>query len=217
MALDDVLWKETSCIQIKKLWEYLCTYCYLPRLARYSVLEDAIQTGLNSTEYFAIAAGYGEGRFMDLKFNQYVGFIQQSDYLVKKMAALEQIAAEAQSHLTDTSPLQIPKETPSTTLTPPTDQGQEVTIAPEAGDKPTSPQNTHFFMSAQLDNTRINRDVQRLVEEVISHLTGVDGCTVDVSLEVNVQAPNGLPVPIVRTIMENCRTLKVKNFGVDNE
>ena len=57
-------------------------------------------------------------------------------------------------------------------------------------------------MSAQLDNTRINRDVQRLVEEVISHLTGIDGCTVDVSLEVNVQAPNGLPVPIVRTIME---------------
>ena len=101
-------------------------------------------------------------------------------------------------------------------MTPPTDQGQEVTIAPETDDKPTSPQNTHFFMSAQLDNTRINRDVQRLVEEVISHLTGIDGCTVDVSLEVNVQAPNGLPVPIVRTIMENCRTLKVKNFGVDN-
>ena len=216
MALDDVLWKETDRIQIKKLWEYLCTYCYLPRLARYSVLEDAIQTGLNSTEYFAIAAGYSEDHFMDLKFNQYVGFIQQSDYLVKKMAALEQIAAEAQSHPTDTSPLQIQKEAHSTTLTPPTDQGQEVTIAPETDDKPTSPQNTHFFMSAQLDNTRINRDVQRLVEEVISHLTGIDGCTVDVSLEVNVQAPNGLPVPIVRTIMENCRTLKVKNFGVDN-
>lgn len=216
MALDDILWKETNYIQIKKLWEYLCTYCYLPRLARYNVLEDAIQTGLNSTEYFAIAAGYSEDRFMDLKFNQYVGFIQQSDYLVKKMAALEQIAAEAQSHPTDTSPSQTEKETSSTTLTPPTDQGQESTIKPEADDKSSLPQNTHFFMSAQLDNTRINRDVQRLVEEVISHLAGVDGCTVDVSLEVNVQAPNGLPVPIVRTIMENCRTLKVKNFGVDN-
>ena len=98
---------------------------------------------------------------------------------------------------------------------PPANQGQGEGSKPE--DTGTSvPQNTHFYMSAQLDTTRINRDVQRLVEEVISHLTSVDGCTVEVSLEVNVQAPDGLPVPIVRTIMENCRTLKVKNFGVDN-
>lgn len=78
----------------------------------------------------------------------------------------------------------------------------------------SAPQNTHFYMAAQLDATRINRDVQYLVEEVISHPT--NGSTVEVALEVNVQALDGLPVPIMRTIMENCRTLKVKNFGVDN-
>ena len=215
MALDDVLWKETNCIQIKKLWEYLCTYCYLPRLARYSVLEDAIQTGLNSTEYFAIAAGYSENRFLDLKFNQYVGFIQQSDYLVKKMAALEQIAAEAQLSQKGKVADQLAKESPDTTWNSVTEQ-EQVGIPKPANGKNLIPKNTHFFMSAQLDNTRINRDVQRLVEEVISHLTSVDGSTVEVSLEVNVQAPDGLPIPIVRTVMENCKTLKVKNFGVDN-
>ncbi len=47
-----MLWKDADHIQIKKLWEYLCTYCYLPRLAKFSVLEDAIRTGLNSQEYF---------------------------------------------------------------------------------------------------------------------------------------------------------------------
>ena len=30
-------------------------------------------------------------------------------------------------------------------------------------------------MSSQLDAARINRDVQRLVEEVISHLVGTEG------------------------------------------
>lgn len=80
---------------------------------------------------------------------------------------------------------------------------------------PPAPKNTHFYMSAALDNTRINRDVQRYVEEIISHLTNIDSCKVEVSLEVNVQAPEGLPMPIVRTVMENCRTLKVKDFGVE--
>lgn len=70
-------------------------------------------------------------------------------------------------------------------------------------------------MSAQLDNTRINRDVQRLVEEVISYLSSVDGADLEVVLELNVKAPAGLPQNIVRTVSENCRTLKVKTFGFD--
>lgn len=212
MELDNILWKDSTNISIKKLWEYLCTYCYLPRLARYDVLEDAIQTGLNSSEYFAIAAGWNDGRFIDLRFNQNVGFIRPSDLLVKKMAALEQIAAEAQNCPKDCLEVQPPKEI---TLTRTANPGEGVLPTPEV-ENTVVPQNTHFFMSAQLDNTRINRDVQRLVEEVIGHLTNVEGCTVEVSLEVNVQAPKGLPVPVVRAVMENCRTLKVKSFGVDN-
>jgi len=214
MELDNILWKEENCIQIKKLWEYLCTYCYLPRLARYSVLEDAIQTGLNSREYFAIAAGRSNERFVDLKFDQYVGFVQGSDYLVKKMAALEQIAMEAR---------EVPApQIPTTPPDPSTGVGGYGPVHPKVDDDkpltpttPTQPKNTRFYMSAQLDTTRINRDVQRLVEEVISHLTSADGYSVEVTLEVNVNAPDGLPAPIVRTVMENCRTLKVKNFGVD--
>ena len=80
---------------------------------------------------------------------------------------------------------------------------------------PAQPKNTRFYLSAELDNTRINRDVQRLVEEVITHLLNTDGCKVTVTLDVNADAPNGLPIPIVRTVMENCKTLKVKDFGVD--
>ena len=33
MTLDDLLWRDVDHIQIKKLWEYLSTYCYLPRLS----------------------------------------------------------------------------------------------------------------------------------------------------------------------------------------
>ena len=71
------------------------------------------------------------------------------------------------------------------------------------------PKNTRFFMSAKLDTTRINSDVNKLVEEIISHLTTVDGCSIEVSLEVNADAPEGMPSAIVRTVSENCRTLKV--------
>lgn len=78
-----------------------------------------------------------------------------------------------------------------------------------------SPKNTRFYMSVPLDTTRIGRDVQRLVEEVITHLTTADGTQVEVSLEVNVQAPDGLSQQTVRTVSENCRTLHIENFGFE--
>ena len=70
-------------------------------------------------------------------------------------------------------------------------------------------------MSAPLDNTRIGRDVQKLVEEVIYHLTSVDGADVEVTLEVNVKSLEGMSQQTVRTVTENCRTLRVQNFGFD--
>lgn len=219
MELDSVLWKESDSITVKKLWDYLCTYCYLPRLANYNVLEEAIRSGLNSTEYFAIAAGRNDERFIDLKYNQYVGIIANSDYLVKIVVALKQVAgtkAAQAKQPTPTSDGWQPAPFGSGTEPDYSQNGgtQPATPTPEQP-QPEQPKNTHFYMSARLDNTRINRDVQRLVEEVISHLTSVDGCKVEVSLEVNVEAPSGLPQPTVRTVSENCRTLKVNSFGFD--
>ena len=217
MELDNVLWKDSDSITIKKLWDYLCTYCYLPRLANYNVLEEAIRAGLNSTEYFAIAAGRNDERFIDLKYNQYVGIIANSDYLVKIVVALKQIA-EAKA-VQPTSQPSVPGGEPAPAMPgweqPAYPGSGEQPATPDTPSQPEQPKNTHFYMSATLDNTRINRDVQRLVEEVISHLTSVDGCNVEVSLEVNVEAPSGLPTPTVRTVSENCRTLKVKDFGFD--
>lgn len=57
MELDRVLWKDSDHIQIKQLWEYLCSYCYLPRLSGYDVLEDAIKRGLGSREYLVSPPG----------------------------------------------------------------------------------------------------------------------------------------------------------------
>ena len=71
-------------------------------------------------------------------------------------------------------------------------------------------------MSAQLDTTRIGRDVQKLVEEVINHLASVDGAQLELSLELNVKSPDGMSQQIVRTVSENCNTLRVKQFGFDN-
>lgn len=74
-------------------------------------------------------------------------------------------------------------------------------------------QNKRFYMRASLDTTYIDRDMQRLIKEVVVHLTSVEGTDVEVHLEVKAQALDGFSRQIARTVSENCRTLHIKDFG----
>lgn len=212
MELDDLLWRDTAKLQIKQLWEYLCTYCYLPRLADYGVLQEAIERGLPFDEYFAYAAGVGsnaEGEyFIDLKY-AVPAQIDRSGFLVRVENAREQLANR-----------QTPVQPVSNEY--PTDTGSVSSGLAEPqqpfGGTPAQPDKTkamHFFLSAKLDTTRINRDVQKILEEVISHLTQEDGLTLEMRLEVQATAPNGVQAQTVRAVSENCRTLKISNFGFE--
>ncbi|MGS0745921.1 DUF499 domain-containing protein [Syntrophomonas erecta subsp. sporosyntropha] len=222
MELDNILWRESDNIAIKKLWEYLCTYCYLPRLASENVLIDAIQTGVNSTEYFAVASGFDGTRYIDLKFNQYVGFIEKSGYLVKVDVAQKQFAEEAakrQAEEDAAARLGGSSTAPTNAsgdggyVYTPSNEGS--TIREDNTPSVPTPKNRRFFMSADLDTTRINRDVQKYVEEIIQHLTSVDGAKVTVSLEVQAESDEGFTQQTVRTISENCRTLRVRDSGFE--
>jgi hypothetical protein len=71
-------------------------------------------------------------------------------------------------------------------------------------------------MTVTLDNTRVNRDVNTYVQEIIQHLQNVEGATVSLKLNVEVDVPEGIPTDAVRTVSENCRTLKVKDFSFED-
>lgn len=213
MSLDDLLWKDSNDISIKKLWEYLCTYCYLPRLANYGVLEDAIEKGLHSTEFFGLAAGSTGDRYIDLKLNETVLSVNASDLLVKPAIAMKQIMdeREAASPAGGTTP---PAPGPAGGFGGDPAGGQGGITPPSCGT--AAPKNTRFFMSAKLDNTRVNKNVNDYLTEVIQHLMAVDGAVVELTLDVNVSAPGGIPSSTVRTVSENCRTLKIQDFGFDD-
>ncbi|MCM1579567.1 MAG: DUF499 domain-containing protein, partial [Ruminococcus sp.] len=222
MELDSVLWNSSNHIQIKTLWDYLCTYCYLPRLANEDVLMNAISAGLDSSEYFAYASGFDGTRYLELKLGQGVGMTERSAYLVKLSAAraqLEEDEAKQQKTMAAAKQEQYTVSEAGDSSRRPANEGKTAANngIPSVSDSETEqPKNRRFYMSVPLDPTRIGRDVQRLVEEVITHLTAEDGTHTEISLDVNVLADNGLSRQTVRTVSENCRTLHIENFGFED-
>ncbi len=225
MKLDELLWRESNEIQIKTLWEDFCTYCYLPRLSSFSVLEECIKAGINSVEYFAYAEGICEGRYQGLKYDTVPANISEYGYLVKLPIAMKQILddqkkGEEDKTLSDDDSLKESDRGSSDRAS----EGEKSGNGSESSWRPTPPEpqpgpapspkpkNTHFFLSTPLDGTRINKEVNLLVTEVINQLSSVDGAKVNITLEVDADLPEGTPTVIERSVRENCRTLKVEEF-----
>src|ERR1051326_2276116 len=82
---------------------------------------------------------------------------------------------------------------------------------------PTSTLPKRFHGTVNLDPTRVGRDAGRIADEVISHLAGLVGAKVKVTLEIEAEIPNGAPDNVVRTVTENSRTLKFTNQGFEKE
>lgn len=114
---------------------------------------------------------------------------------------------------------------------PPTEQGSqkgtEIDIHPETTDGSSVDDPTHkppheqlpkrFHGGVTIDATRMGRDAGQIAEEVISHLSGLVGSTVTVTLEIEANMPSGVPDHVVRIVMENCKALKFTDQGFEQE
>jgi hypothetical protein len=64
---------------------------------------------------------------------------------------------------------------------------------------------------------RVARDAGKIAEEIVQHMSGIVGAKVNISLEISADIPDGAPEHVVRTVSENCRTLKFKSHGFEEE
>jgi hypothetical protein len=213
MELDKVpLWRGEH-VSIKQLTDDFARYLYLPRLADSQVLLDGIGDGLSlltwESDTFAYADSYDEalGRYRGLRTGANVNLSSASGLLVKPDAAKRQKTAEQ-----PTAPSGVgvsPGRAAAGTNGPLTE------TVPAQGPAPVPTLPRRFHGSVGLDPTRVGRDAGRIADEVLSHLTGLVGSNVTVTLEVHAEVQQGVPEKVVRTVTENCRTLKFQDHGFE--
>ncbi|MCB0066837.1 MAG: ATP-binding protein, partial [Caldilineaceae bacterium] len=213
MELDKIpLWRGEH-VPVKQLVEDFARYLYLPRLRDSTVLLQAISDGVSlltwAQESFGFADSFDEeaGRYKGLRGGTMVSPDPYSPGLiVKPDVASRQIEAERVLPVTPTSAGAMAQS----------GQGAEQ----KPGGEPPPAANTkpkRFHGSAVLDSTRVGRDAGKIAEEVISHLAGLVGATVTVTIEIEAKIPDGTPDNVVRTVTENSRTLKFTDHGFESE
>lgn len=220
IELDKIpLWRhpELDHVPFRDLVQHFATYLYLPRLRDPKVLVEAVRKGVASLMWQAETFAWAEGR--DSSTGRFVGLVagvtggphddHDAGLVVRAEHAAVQIEADRAAAAAKT-----PTAAAATTTAAATSAGASPT---KPGSSPPAPQKKRFYGTIELDPIRMGRDMGKVNDEIVAHLTAVPGATVRVSLEIEVTLPDGASDSLVRTVTENARTLKFGQYGFEEE
>lgn len=200
-------WNDAPHLSVKKLWEWLTNYCYLPRLLDRDVLEKAIKEGVNRLGAdFGYASRVNEdGSYAGLRWQQ------PADVHFDDLALIVRPdVAQAQQDAEREPPLNIDPPPIIDPINPDPDPD------PDPPPPPPSPKpKTRYYGSVQIDPQRAMRDLNQIADEVILRLASLPGADVSITVEIEASQREGFDEATVRTINENSHTLNFNSHDFE--
>ena len=80
-----------------------------------------------------------------------------------------------------------------------------------AASRPETALKKRFTASVELSPDGIGRKVAEINEEVLVHLTSLPGASANISLDIQINVPGGIPESTERTVRENSNSMQFGN------
>jgi len=205
--LQKLYWKDDRAdVRARDFWEDSMKYLYLPRLSSEGVLEQAIETGAGSEDFFGTAYGKSGGKYEGFKLGDGNVQLDSTLLLIEPGAARRYAAASAPAVSAGggTSTLagsgeEVPREEQEESETAPASSGV-------AADKAHS-----FFGSIEVDPTTAKAKFVELADEIVNVLASDPNASMKVTVEIKADFPKGASDQIKRAVSENATHLGFKS------
>jgi hypothetical protein len=216
LELDRIpLWRGQH-VEVRQLIEDFAQYTYLPKLKSPDVLLGAVQDGVQLLSWhedtFAYASAWDEmkQRYSGLKAGEVANILADPHTLVVKPdAAARQIEQNATIPPTEHNGNGDKGSTGENV------EGKPAGFVRESESKESPPK--RFHGSVCIDPERLGKAAGTIAEEVVQHMQALVGSTLEITLEITAEHTHGFPEHVVRTVSENCRSLKFKTQGFEKE
>ncbi|MDY0262717.1 DUF499 domain-containing protein [Syntrophotalea acetylenica] len=201
-----------------KVWQDTCNYLYLPRLLNQEVFERAIAQGIESEDFFGVASGKEDDKYLGFAFGrQALLALDGSALFIEK-----ETAASYKKELQPPAPqLEPGGAQPQSTSS----RGAQSGPAPATGVSPPQPWpgggampvKSHFYGTVQLNPIKAKMDFATIVDEVVQQFTSRVDIQVRISVEIEAVNPKGFDESVQRAVRENCNVLKFSSAEFEEE
>ena len=193
------------------VWQKTCQYLYLPRLRDDTVFRAALAAGTGSRDFFGMAYGKDDTRYVGFSFGEAVSPVLDRTLLVIEPHTASAYA-EAQRAAVEAA------RAPAPTSTVPPASGSDASGIQEPGvaayrttGSPATPVKRHFYGKIDLDPIMAKMQFATLVDEVVLQFTARAGVQVTIAIEIQAASPTGFDEKLQRDVKENCNVLHFQN------
>uniref|UniRef100_UPI0032AE937F hypothetical protein n=1 Tax=Acidithiobacillus sp. TaxID=1872118 RepID=UPI0032AE937F len=223
-VLKDWFWKdgvkETNALNV---WQQSCQQLFLPRLKDDRVFHHTLAVGAQSRDFFALAQGKEDGRYVGFVYGQRTVPILDTALLL-----IEPATATAYQEALRAA------EEASRTKTVDSDVGAATTTMPASNDASRVEESAmhgystgnatvgqavkkQFYGSIDLDPFQAKKQFADLVDEVVQQFTMRTGVKVKIAIEIQAESATGFDDGLQRAVKENCNVLKFRNAEFETE
>ena len=211
-------WKsDVSDISAMEVWTHCCSYLYLPRLAKSTVLQSTIGAGATSRDFFGLASAREGDSYRGFSFGQAAAVYMDGLLLIEPGAA-----AAYEARLAQASASQQAVSTEAAAGESSVNAGQSASASPpataasahEGGGAPPAVL-TRFYASVELDPVTASLRFSKLVSELVELFTANPGTQVKLRVDIEASDARGFGETTVRAAKENAKVLGVKTAEFD--
>ncbi|WP_395791053.1 ATP-binding protein [Aquimonas sp.] len=196
-------WKDGAAeVSALDVWQKMCSYIYLPRLAKSTVMQTTIAAGATSRDFFGLATDKLDGAYRGFVFGKATTPFLDALLLIEPRHAA---AYEEATRVPPAEPAQ-PSEAP---------QGQPGSHTPTtttANTSTTAPKQvvTRFYATAELDAVTASLKFSTIVSELVELFSATHGTKVRIRVDIEAEDPRGFGDGVVRAAKENSKVLGMK-------
>lgn len=202
--LRDWFWKEgVQEVSAVNVWQQTCQQLYLPRLLNDHVFHHTVQAGAESRDFFGLAQGKEENRYIGFSFGDRTSIFLDTVLLIEPSVAraYADTIKEPPPPLQPGSPPGVPPITPLPVDHPGT---------PGTGATGTRTIKRHFYGTIDLDPVRAKMQFADVVDEVVQQFTTQTGVNVRIAVEIQADSSAGFDDGLQRAVKENCNVLRIQ-------
>jgi predicted AAA+ superfamily ATPase len=188
-------------ISAQDVWQKMCQYLYLPRLADSQVMQATITEGATSRECFGIATAKADEGYRGFSFGKSAAIYMDALLLIEPATA----ADYEEKTRPKTEP--VNPDTPA----PKADSSK----APPAIPGRMQERPTRYFGTVELDPVKASLQFSKIVSELVELFSATPGTNVRIKVDIEADDERGFSEGTVRSAKENGKVLGLKSSGFE--
>jgi len=191
-------WKDgTQEISAQAVWQNMCQYLYLPRLADSNVMQATITEGAASREYFGIATAREDEGYRGFSLGKSAAIYMDALVLIEPKAAA------------DYEEKTKPTSGPVTPDAPATKADPSKVFPATPGRTQERPK--RYFGTVDLDPVKASLQFSKIVSELVELFSATPGTNVRIKVDIEADDERGFSESTVRSAKENGKVLGLKS------